>query len=93
MVLDTRIGLYNDPPSEEAMRLIQSVDDLFKYMQILFFGFLEKNLLPYMDTPSFKKLSKAVDIMDEMLALFIFKKIKKLEEMAKLDDFQENQGE
>ena len=29
MILDSRIGLQNDPPSEEAMKLIQSVDDSF----------------------------------------------------------------
>ena len=90
MVLDTRIGLYNDPPNEEAMKLIQSVDDSFKCMQILVFGFVEKNLLPYMDTPSFKKFSKAFETAEEVVTMFINKKI---EEMAKRDDFQENQGE
>lgn len=93
MVLDTRIGLYNDPPNEEAMKLIQSVDDSFKYIQILLFGFVEKNLLTYMDTPSFKKLSKAIETAHEVLKMFIGKKIKEFEEMAKTDDFQENQGE
>lgn len=91
MVLDTRIGLYNDPPNEEAIKLIQSVDDSFKFMQILLFGFVEKNLLPYMDTPSFKKFSKATETAEEVLAMFINKKIEELEEMAKRDDFQENQ--
>ena len=93
MVLDTRIGLYNDPPNEEAMKLIQSVDDSFKYIQILLFGFVEKNLLTYMDTPSFKKFCKTAEITDEMLTMFINKKIQEFEEMAKNDDFQENQGE
>ena len=93
MVLDTRIGLYNDPPNEEAMKLIQSVDDFFKSVQILLFGFVEKNLLPYIDTPSFKKLSKASETAHEVLKMFIGKKIKEFEEMAKTDDFQENQGE
>ena len=93
MVLDTRIGLYNDPPNEEGMKLIQSVDDSFKCMQILLFGFVEKNLLPYMDTPSFKKFSKATETKDEVLAMFVNKKIEEFKEMAKRDDFQENQGE
>lgn len=93
MILDKRIGLYNDPPREEAVKLIQAVDDAFKYMQILIFGFVEKNLLPYMDTPSFKKLSKALETSDEIMMMFVNKKIKEFEEMARRDDFQENQGE
>lgn len=93
LVLDTRIGMYNEPPSAEAVKLIQGVDDAVKNMQNLVFGFLEKNLLPYIDTPSFKKLSKALDSNDEILAMFVNKKIKELEEMVKRDDFQENQSE
>ena len=54
---------------------------------------MEKNLLFYMDTPSFKKFSKATETADEMLAMFINKKIEEFEEMAKRDNFQENQGE
>ena len=93
MVLDARIGLYNDPPNEDAMKLIQSVDDSFKYLQILFFGFVEKNLLPYMDTPSYRKFSKAIETAEEVLAIFINKKIEEFEEIARRDDFEENQGE
>ena len=44
LVLDARIGLYNDPPSEEAVKLIQGVDDAVKYMQTLVFGIVEKKL-------------------------------------------------
>ena len=94
LVFDTRIGLYNDPPNEEAVRFIQAVEDMFICLGVLLLGFVEKNLLPYMDTPSFKKLSKSLDIQTEIGMMFIDKKIKELEEMANRDDqSQENQGE
>ena len=93
LVLDARIGLFNDPPNEEAVRLIHGVQDALDCMQNLVFGFVEKNLLPYVDTPSFKKFRKAVDGNDEILRMFINKKIKELEDMAKRDDLQENQSE
>ena len=94
LVFDTRIGLYNDPPNEEAVKFIQAVDDMFHCLQILVLGFVEKSLLPYMDTPSFKKLSKSLDTQTKIGMMFINKKIKELEEMANIDDqSQENQGE
>lgn len=93
LVLDARLGLYNDPPSAEGVRLIQGVSEAFECIQILLFGFVEKNLLPYLDTPSFKKFCKAMDSTDEVLRMFIDKKMKEIEEMAKQDDLQENQSE
>lgn len=93
LVLDARLGLYNDPPSAEGVRLIQGVNEAFECIQILLFGFVEKNLLPYLDTPSFKKFCKAMDSTDEVLRMFIDKKMKEIEEMAKQDDLQENQSE
>ncbi|KAL9959272.1 hypothetical protein ACROYT_G032582 [Oculina patagonica] len=92
LVFDSRIGLYDDPPSEEAVKFIQAVDDIFQCLHNLLFGFVEKNLLPYIDTPSFKKLSKSLDIQSEIGMMYINKKIKELEEMANRDDkSQENQ--
>jgi len=85
--------LYNDPPSAEAVRLIQGVHEAVECMQILIFGFVEKNLLPHLDTPSFKKFCKALDSINEVVRIFVDKKIKELEEMAKRDDLQENQSE
>jgi len=85
--------LFNDPPNEEAVRLIHGVQEALESMQILVFGFVEKNLFPYVDTPSFKKFCKAVDGNDEIIRMFINRKIKELEVMAKRDDLQENQSE
>ena len=96
LVFDARIGLLDDTPSEEAMKFIQGVDDFFKFTQTLLFGFFEKHLLPYIDTPSFKKLSKSMDAINETGAMFVNKKVKELEEMAsgeKNHNSQENEGE
>ncbi len=94
LVFDSRIGLYDDPPSEEAVKFIQAVEDMFKCLGNLLLGFVEKNLLSYMDTPSFKKISKSLDIQNEIGMMYINKKIKELEEMANSrdDKSQENQG-
>ena len=93
LVFDTRIGLYDDPPNEEAVKFIQAVDDMFMCLHIFVLGFVEKNLLPYIDTPSFKKLSKSLEIQNEIGMKFINKKVKELEDMAHRDDrSQENQG-
>lgn len=92
LVLDARIGLYNDPPSEEAVKLIQGVDDAVKYMQTLVFGIVEKKLLPYVDTPSFNKFTKALNSNDEILRMFVDKKIEELQKTVKRNDFQENQS-
>ncbi len=94
LVFDTRIGLYDDPPSEVAIKFIHAVHDTFASLHILLFGFVEKSFLPYMDTPAFKKLSKSLDTQNEVAMMYINKKMKELEEMANSDDkSQENQGE
>ena len=54
---------------------------------------MEKKLLPYVDTPSFKRVCKAMDELNEIGAMFVNRKIKELQEMAnKQDDSQETEG-
>ena len=54
---------------------------------------MEKKLSPYMDTPSFKRVCKALDEMNEIVAVLVNRKIKELQEMAnKQDDSQETEG-
>ena len=93
-VFDARVGLYDDPPSEEAMRFVEAVHDVFKYLHIFVFGIVEKSLFSYVDTPSVKKLSRAEDTIEEVTKGFIDKKFKELEEMAKrgTDHSHESKG-
>ena len=94
MVFDTRVGLYNDPPSEEALRFIGSIHDTFQSLHAFVFGIVEKNLFQYMNTPNFVKLERALDTSFEIGRGYIDKKMKDLEEMAHKgsDDSQESEG-
>ena len=92
-VFDTRVGLYDDPPNPEATRFIQCVHDFFENGHHLLLAPLEKKLLPYVDTPSFKRICKALDEMYEIGGMLVNRKIKELQEMAnKKDDSQETEG-
>ena len=67
--------------------------DFFENGHHLLFALLEKKLLPYVDTPSFKRVCKALDEANEIGATFTNRKIKELREMAdKQDDSQETEG-
>ena len=94
LVFDTRVGLYNDPPSEEALRFIGSIHDTFQSLHAFVFGIVEKNLFQYMNTPNFVKLERALDTSFEIGRGYIDKKMKDLEEMAHKgsDDSQESEG-
>ena len=94
LVFDARVGLYNDPPSEEALRFIGSIHDAFQSLHVFFFGIVEKKLFQYMNTPNFVKLERALDTSFEIGRGYIDRKMKDLEEMAHKgsDDSQESEG-
>ena len=94
MAFDARVGLYNDPPSEEALRFIGSMHDIFQSLHAFVFGIVEKNLFQYMKTPNFVKLERASDTAFEIARGYIDRKMKDLEEMAHKgpDDSQESEG-
>ena len=85
--------MYEDPPNPEATRFIQSVHDFFENGHHLLFALVEKKLLPYVDTPSFKRMCKAADEINEIGGMLVNRKIKELQEMAnKQDNSQEAEG-
>ena len=94
LVFDVRVGLYNDPPSEEAMRFIGAIHDVFQSLHAFVFGILEKHLYHYVNTPNFVKLERAVDTSFEIGQGYIDKKMKDLKEMAHKgsDDSEELKG-
>lgn len=94
LAFDARVGLYNDPPSEEALRFIGSIHDIFQSLHAFVFGIVEKNLFQYMKTPNFVKLERASDTSLEITRGYIDRKMKDLEEMAHKgsDDSQESEG-
>jgi hypothetical protein len=82
MVFDEKVGLYENPPREEPQRLIEAIHDFFHYTQQIEFGF-ENFLFKYFDTPSWKKLCDAQDVVIGIGQKYVDKKITELKE--KLD--------
>ena len=85
--------MYEDPRNPEAARFIQCIHDFFENGHHLLFALVERKLLPYVDTPSFKRVCKALNEVNEIGAMLVNRKIKDLREMAnKQDDSQETEG-
>jgi len=83
VAFDARLGLYEDPPKEEAMRFIQGVRDFFSLSHELFFS-LSRRIAKHfdIDTPKLKKFFKTGDILIEIGEGFIDKRMRELKEMA-----------
>ena len=83
VAFDARLGLYEDPPKEEAMRFIQAVHDFFSFSHDLFFSLSRRIAKRFdIDTPKLKKFFKTGDTMIEIGESFVDKKMRELKEMA-----------
>ena len=83
LAFDARLGLYEDPPKEEAMRFIQGIHDFFSLSQELFFSLPRRIAKRFdIDTPKLKKFFKTSDILIEIGEGFVDKKMRELKEMA-----------
>lgn len=83
VAFDSRLGLYEDPPKEEALRFIQGVRDFFSLSHDLFFSLSRRIAKRFdIDTPKLKKFFKTGDILIEIGEGFVNKKMKELKEMA-----------
>lgn len=83
LAFDARLGLYEDPPKEEAMRFIQGVHDFFSISHELFFSLSRRIAKRFdIDTPKLKKFFKTADVLIEIGESFVDKKMKELKEMA-----------
>lgn len=83
LAFDSRLGLYEDPPKEEAMRFITEVHNFFSISHKLFFSVsrrIAKNL--NIDTPLLKKFFKTADALIEIGEGFVDKKMRELKEMS-----------
>lgn len=83
LAFDSRLGLYEDPPKEEAMRFITEVHNFFSISHKLFFSVsrrLGKNFS--IDTPLLKKFFKTADTLIEIGEGFVDKKMNELKEMS-----------
>ncbi|KAK3747136.1 hypothetical protein QZH41_015124 [Actinostola sp. cb2023] len=79
LVFDARIGLYEDPPRNEPLRFIKAVNDLFECLHNLEVG-PEKMFFTKFNTPSFKKLCQAIDVIRASAQIYMDVKREELKE-------------
>ena len=92
-MFDARIGLFDDPPSEQGTRFIQAVHGFFDYGHYLMMDVVERTLYSFADTPKFRKVCQSLDVMYEISNKFVDDKIKELDKMAsRKDKSQETKG-
>ena len=82
MAFDSRVGLYEDTPPQEALEFTKAVNDFFELTQQLLLNVLHRVAFRYMDTPMYKKFSKTQDTVLHLGQRFVDKKMKELKEMA-----------
>ena len=57
VAFDSRFGLYEDTPPQEALDFTKAVNDFFELSQQLLYSILNRVALKYVDTPKYKKFS------------------------------------
>ena len=83
VAFDTRLGLYEDPPPQEALKFIDAAQNFFTLTQTLLFSIPSNMVRRYIDTPTLKKFFKVSDDIIEIGQGFVDKKMRELKEMAK----------
>ncbi|XP_078343625.1 cytochrome P450 10-like [Oculina patagonica] len=94
LAFDARLGLYEDPPTEEAMKFIQGMHDFLLLSHQLFFSVSYRMAQRFnIDTPKLKKFFKTADVLIEIGEIFVDKKMRELKEMAEkgIDPSEETQ--
>ena len=85
VAFDARLGLYEDPPPQEALKFIDAARDFFAYSNTLAFSIPSNVMRRYIDTPTLKKFFKVSDDIIEIGQGFVDKKMKEIKEMAEKD--------
>ena len=92
-MFDASIGLFDDPPSKKGTRFIQAVHDSFDNSHYLMFDAVERTFYSFANTPKFRKVCQALDVMNDIGYKFVDDKIKELDKMAtRKDESQEIKG-
>ncbi|XP_074608955.1 cytochrome P450 27C1-like isoform X2 [Acropora palmata] len=81
VAFNTRLGLYQDPPPEKALKFIEAVDTFFIQTQKML-NLPSAMTRQYIDTPALKKFFKAADDIVDIGEYFISNKMKELKEMT-----------
>ena len=81
MAFDTRVGLYDDPPNKEIVKMIEATKETFKCLGKLSRG-LEGLLSKFVTTPSCRKFYEVQDISIGISQKFVDDKISELKAKA-----------
>ena len=79
------MGLYKNPPPQEALKFINAVQNFMMFTHKLMFSIPSNMVRRYVDTPALKKFFKAADDVVDIGQGFIDKKMRELKEMAEKD--------
>ena len=85
VAFDTRLGLYEDPPPQEALKFIDAVQNYFELTHKLMLSIPSKMVRPYIDTPALKRFFKAADDILEIGQGFVDNKMRDLKELTEKD--------
>ncbi|XP_067047709.1 cytochrome P450 27C1-like isoform X1 [Acropora muricata] len=82
VAFNTRLGLYQDPPPEKALKFIEAVDMFFVQTQKMMTSLPSAMMRRYIETPALKKFFKAADDIVDIGEYFVSNKMKELKEMS-----------
>ncbi|XP_073228382.1 1,25-dihydroxyvitamin D(3) 24-hydroxylase, mitochondrial-like [Porites lutea] len=82
VAFDSRFGLYEDTPPQEALDFTKAVNDFFELSQQLLYSILNRVALKYIDTPKYKKFSKNYDTILDIGQRFVEKKMMEVKQMT-----------
>ena len=81
MALDERVGLYDEPPKKETVKMLKATLDTFVYIRKLSEG-LEGLMFRFFKTPSYWKYCEAEDTAIRIGQEIVDKKVLELKKMA-----------
>ena len=81
MAFDVRVGLYDDPPRKDTVKMIEASKELFRLLGKLSSG-LESLLFEFVTTPTYKKYCEAQDISIGIGQRIVDEKVSELKKMA-----------
>ena len=93
MAFDVRVGLYDDPPNKDTVKMVQSTMDSFALMGKLSRGW-ESLFWRFFTTPTYRKFCEATDTSFAMSQKIVDNKVAELNKMAEEGGtFDDNQSE
>lgn len=92
MAFDIRVGLYDDPPNKETVKMIKANSERVKLVGKLNRGW-ERLLLGLVWTPSYSKFCNAQDTVFSVGQAIVDKKVEELKNMAEQGEgFEDSTG-